>query len=92
IQAAFVFAAANDLPRAAELAQTALARDPQQVDAWRALAEVRLGQRRLSEAETAIETALQLAPERSDSLRQLGWIRLADRRPGQAQLTFLRLC
>ncbi|MBL2923155.1 tetratricopeptide repeat protein, partial [Klebsiella pneumoniae] len=59
IQAAFVFAAANDLPRAAELAQTALARDPQQVDAWRALAEVRLGQRRLSEAETAIETALQ---------------------------------
>lgn len=91
VQAAFVFAAGDELARAAELAQAAVAHDPQQVDAWRALAEVRLRQRRLSEAETAIETALLLQPDRSESLRQLGWILLADQRPGQAQLAFLRL-
>ncbi|WP_018411626.1 tetratricopeptide repeat protein [Methyloversatilis thermotolerans] len=90
-QAAFVLAAANELARAADLALVAVAHDPKQADAWRALAEVRLRQRRLSEAETAIETALLLLPDRSDSLRQLGWILLADRRPGQALLAFLRI-
>ncbi len=92
VQAAFVFAAAGDLPAAAGHAERAVAQDPQSVEAWRALSQVRYRQHRLGEAEAAIETALQFEPARVDSLRQFGWVLIAQHRYGQAQLAFLRAC
>jgi predicted O-linked N-acetylglucosamine transferase (SPINDLY family)/GT2 family glycosyltransferase len=92
VQAAFIFAAANDLAVAARHAQAAVAVDPKNAHAWRALAQVRYQQQRLDEAQAAIETALQWAPDLVEALRQLGWILLAGHRFGAARLAFLHAC
>jgi GT2 family glycosyltransferase/tetratricopeptide (TPR) repeat protein/glycosyltransferase involved in cell wall biosynthesis len=89
-QAALLFAAAGRLQEAQSWAERAVARDRESAEAWRALAEVRLRQMRLDEAEAAIRTSLRLAPGRVESLRQLGWICVAGRQFGRAQLAFLQ--
>lgn len=91
IQAAFVHAMVGDCALAARCAERAVAQEPQNAEAWRALSQVRYQQQRLTEAENAIEITLQLAPDRLDSLRQLGWILIARQRLAHAELVFLRV-
>ncbi|MBX3657853.1 MAG: tetratricopeptide repeat protein [Ramlibacter sp.] len=90
VQAAFVFAHANQIAEAQGWAERAVAHAPDSAEAWRALSEVRLRQRRLADAELAVAHALRLAPDRVDGLRQMGWVMLNAARPAQAQLAFLR--
>ena len=57
IQAAFVFEASADATAAARYAEAALARLPEESEAWRCLAKVRLRQRRFSDAEHLLRKA-----------------------------------
>lgn len=90
IQAAFIFTRAELIAEAQGWAERAVAHAPDSAEAWRALSEVRLRQRRLADAELAVKAALRLAPDHVDALRQMGWVMLSADRPAQAQLAFLR--
>lgn len=90
IQAAFIFANADLIAEAQSWAERAVAHAPDAAEAWRALSEVRLRQRRMVDAELAVKHALRLAPGHVDALRQLGRVMLNAARPAQAQLAFLR--
>ncbi len=89
-QAAIVFAKAGLLPEAQTWAERAVAQSPVFSEAWLALSHVRLGQRRMAEAELAARQALHLEPGQVDSLRHLGWVLMTTARYGEAQLAFLR--
>ncbi len=90
VLAAFVFARVNRLADAQIWAERAVACSPIWAEAWRALAHVRLLQRRAVEAELAVRQALLLEPGHTDSLRQLGWGLMMTARHGEAQLAFMR--
>jgi tetratricopeptide (TPR) repeat protein len=61
-----------DLDDAATYLQQAVAAEPENVDAWRELAEAFLYRNRLTEAMEAIRQAVELRPEESEGLIDLG--------------------
>lgn len=89
-QAAFVFLQADQVAHAQLWAERAAACFPDLYESWRALSMVRLRQRRLDDARSAIQRALQLRPNHTDCLRQLGHVLMVTARYGHAQLAFLR--
>lgn len=89
VVAATVFTQANCLPEAQIWAERAVAQSPSSAEAWRALSQVRLRQRRTPEAELAVRQALNLAPGDAGSLRHLGWVLMSSGRFGEAEMAFL---
>jgi adenylate cyclase len=69
--------AAQDLPRAEQLAAEAIESDPNSSKAHEAMGRVRSNQKdRLREAQAEFETALSLNRANTNAVRQLGWISL----------------
>lgn len=87
--ASVVFENNGELLAASDHAEKAVACDDTSADAWRALAQVRIRQERLSEAAHALRTVLNLDPNNtSDTYRQLGWICINESRNEDAIVTF----
>lgn len=90
IQAAFVFEFCGDLTAASTHAERAIARLPEEAEAWRVLAKVRYRQHRLQDAESLLHTAQVLDPDSVDIDRQLGWVLMAGHRFEEAESAFDR--
>ncbi len=90
ILAAAVLQSSGDFQAASEHAQKAVTRAPQSAAAWRALAQVRMHQDRLDEAQGALNTALVLDPKDASPTLQAvmqwrqGVLQYKQGNPGQA--------
>lgn len=89
ILAAVVCESSGNFQASSEHAKKAITRAPRSAAAWRALAQVRVRQDRLEEAQTALHTALDLDPtEASSTYRQLGWVHIAEGKDEDAVAAF----
>ncbi len=89
ILAAVALATSGDLSAASTHAERAVARRKGCAQAWRALAQVRTRQGRLSDAKEALHTALGLeAQSASETYLQLGWVYCRERHFGEAVAAF----
>src|SRR6266702_3658680 len=78
----------GNMPRARELAQNVLRREPENPRAWLGLGLIRLYEQKHAEAIAGLEKAVSLMPDNSGTIVALGWARLAARDARGAERTF----